>query len=48
MDSTVRTSMAIKIEIDDGWSIRDVGASVKKRENHSSSSLGKKQRTFAS
>ena len=40
--------MAIEKEIDDTWSIRDVGASEKKKENQSSSTSGKKQRTFAS
>ena len=42
MDSVVRTTMAIEREIDDAWSIRDVGASEKKRENRSFSSSGKK------
>ena len=48
MDSMVGTTMAIEREIDDARSIRDAGASEKKRENQSSSSSGKKQRTFAS
>ena len=43
MDSMVRTTMVIEREVDDAWSIRDVGASVKRKESQlSSSSLGKK------
>ena len=42
MNSMVKTTMAIEREIDDIWSIRDMGASEKKRENQSSSSSGKK------
>ena len=38
MDSMVGTTMAIEREIDDAWSIRDAGASEKKRENQFSSS----------
>ena len=38
MDFMVRIAMAIEREIDDARSIRDAGASEKKRENHSSSS----------
>ena len=37
--------MAIEKEIDDVRTIRDVGASEKMKEIHSSSSSGKKQRT---
>ena len=48
MDSMVWTGMAIEKEIDDVRSIRDAGASEKKRENQSSSSLGKKLRTSSS
>ena len=48
MDFMVMTAMAIEREIDDARSIRDAGASEKKRENQSSSSSGKKQRTSAS
>ena len=44
----VKKAMAIKREIDDTRSIGDAGASKKKRENRSASSLGKKQRTIAS
>ena len=32
MDSMVRTAMAIEREIDDAWSIRDMGASDKRKE----------------
>ena len=42
IDSMIRTAMAIEREIDDAWSIRDVGASGKRKESQSSSSLGKK------
>ena len=46
MDSMVRTAMAIEREVDDARSIRDVGASVKRKESQPSSySSGKKQRT---
>ena len=40
-DFMVRTAMATKREIDDARSIRDAGASERKRENQSSSSLRK-------
>ena len=33
MDLMVKTTMTIEREVDDAWSIRDVGASEKKREN---------------
>ena len=46
MDSMVNTTMAIEREIDDSRSIRDAGASKKRKESHSSSSSGKKRRTF--
>ena len=45
IDSMVKTTMAIEGEIDDARSIRDVGASEKMKESHSSSSSGKKRRT---
>ena len=45
MDSIVRTAMAIEREIEDARSIRDVGASGKRKERHPSSSSGKKQKT---
>ena len=41
----VRTTLAIEREVDDTQSIRDMGASSKRKENQSSSSSGKKQRT---
>ena len=47
MDSMVSTALIIEREIDDARSIRDVGASDKKRGSQvSSSGSGKKQRTF--
>ena len=46
MDSMVSTALIIEREVDDARSIRDVGASDKKRGNQASSSgSGKKQRT---
>ena len=45
MDSKVRTALAIEREIDDARSIRDTGASDKRKEGQPSSSSGKKQRT---
>ena len=42
----VKISLDIGKEVDDTWSIRDMGASVKRKENQSSSSSGKKQKTF--
>ena len=45
MDSMVRTALAIEREIDDAWSIRDMGAGYKRKEGQHSSSSGKKQRT---
>ena len=42
MDFMVRIAMIIERKIDDTRRIRDAGASEKKRENQSSSSLGKK------
>ena len=48
MDSMVSTTMAIEREVDNAWSIRDAGASDKRKESKlSSSSSGKKQRTFS-
>ena len=41
----VRTTLAIEREVDDTRSIRDMGASAKRKENKSYSSSGKKQRT---
>ena len=44
----VRTTLAIEREVEDTRSIRDMGASVKRKENQSSSSLKKKQNTYVS
>ena len=44
MDSMVRMAMAIEREIDDARSIRDVGASCKRKEGQPSSSSGKKSK----
>ena len=44
MDSMVSTTMAIEREIDDARSIRDVGASEKRKDDCPSSSSRKKQR----
>ena len=41
LDSMVKTAMAIEREVDDAWSIRDVGASYKRKESQLSSSNGK-------
>ena len=46
MDSMVSTALIIEREVDDACSIRDAGASDKKRGSQASSSgSGKKQRT---
>ena len=42
IDSMVKMAMAIEIEIGDAQSIRDAGASGKRKESQSSSSSGKK------
>ena len=48
MDSMVRTPMAIEREVNNAWSIRDAGASDKRKESQLSfSSSGKKQSTFS-
>ena len=48
MDLMVRTTLAIESEVEDVWSIWDASAIAKRKESQpSSSSLGKKQRTFA-
>ena len=44
MDSMVSTTMAIEREIDDARSIRDVGASEKRKEDWPSSSSRRKKR----
>ena len=41
----VRTAMAIEREIDNTWRIRDASTSCKRKEDHPSSSSGKKQKT---
>ena len=46
-DSMVRTSLAIEREVDDTWSIRDMGAGAKRKEHQPSSSSGKRQKTSA-
>ena len=47
MDFMVKETMAIEIEVDDTQNIRDAGVKDKRRESQpSSSSLGKKQRSF--
>ena len=43
----VRTSLAIEREVEDTRSIRDMGASAKRKESQSSSSSKKKQKTSA-
>ena len=43
-DSMVRTALTIEREVEDEWSIRDMGASSKRKENQSSSTSRKKQR----
>ena len=48
MDSMVMTAMAIKREIEDARSIRDVGTSGKRKESQSSSSSGKKPKASSS
>ena len=47
-DSMVRTTLAIEREIDDTQSIQGMGASAKRKDNQSSSSFRKKQKTSAS
>ena len=41
----VRTTLAIGREVDDTQSIQVMGASTKRKENKSSSNLGKKRKT---
>ena len=50
LDLMVKTTMVIEREVDDAWNIRDANVvKVKRRESqHSSSNLGKKQRTSIS
>ena len=47
MDSMVRIALAIEKEVYDTRSIRDMGANAKRKENQSSSSSRKKQKTSA-
>ena len=44
----VRTTLAIGREVDDTRSIQDSGVSAKRKENQSSSTSSKKQKTFVS
>ena len=44
-DSMVKTTLAIRKGVDDTRSIRDMGASTKRKENQSSSNSGRKQKT---
>ena len=44
----VRTTLAIEREVEDTWSIRDMGASVKREENQYSSSSRKEQKNSVS
>ena len=49
IDFMVRMAITIEREVEDAWSIWDVGSSAKMKENQpSSSSSGKKHRTSAS
>ena len=47
MDSMVGTALTIEREVEDTWNTRDMGVGSK-REDHLSSSPGKRQKTFAS
>ena len=47
-DSMVKTALAIEIDIEDVRSIRETGASAKRKGNQPSSSSKKKQKTPAS
>ena len=48
MDSMVGITLTIEREIEDAQSTRDAGVSSKRKESHSSSSSGKKQRASSS
>ena len=48
MDSMVSTALIIEREIENARSIRDAGASSKRKESHSSSSSGKKSKASSS
>ena len=47
MDSMVKTALTIEREIEDTWNTRDTGVGDK-REDQLPSSLGKRQKAFAS
>ena len=42
----VRTALVIGKGVDDTWSIRDMGASTKRKENQASSNSGRKRKTY--
>ena len=48
MDSMVGTTLTIEREMEDAWSTRDASVSGKRKDNQSSSSLGKRQRASSS
>ena len=48
MDSMIGTALTIEREIEDARSTRDAGASSKRKDSQSSSSLGKRQRASSS
>ena len=48
MDSRVRTTMTIEGEVDVMRGIQDMGASIKRKEDPSSSNPRKKHKTFIS
>ena len=48
MDFVVKTAMTIEREVEDAQSIRDMGASGKRKESQSSSSSGKKPKASSS
>ena len=48
MDSMAGTTLTIEREIEDARSTRDAGVSSKRKEDPSSSNLGKKQKTSVS
>ena len=46
MDFMVRTALAIEREMEDARGIWDASVGGKRKDDHPSSSLGKRQRTF--
>ena len=44
----VGTALTIEREMEDAWSTRDASVSGKRKDNHSSSSSGKRQRASSS